>query len=155
MAVTKSWKEPLAGAMATLPAKRSPVRDADPAAVAVAEAGVDLVEHAGLQLAEVPLAGQEAGRPRALGQEHVGRGPVALLVQQQGQLGRVAVLDVDGDAGLLVELLQQGPDQVLGAPGVDGQGVAVAAAAGQPQGEQGDGDDGGLAGHPASVFRFA
>ena len=61
---------------------------------------------------------------------------VALRVDEQGEVGRVVVADVDADAGLLGELLEQRADQLLLAAGVDREPVAVARRARLPA-EQG------------------
>ena len=66
-----------------------------------------------------PCLIEEADRPGRLRQEHVGRRLVALLGDQQRQIGRVAVAHLDGDAGLLGEAIQDRLDQVLRPAGVD------------------------------------
>ena len=54
---------------------------------------------------------------------------VALLVDQQREVRRVAVADVDADAGVVGELLEQRLDQLLVAPRVDREAVVARAGA--------------------------
>ena len=95
------------------------------------------------QLGQAVVGVEEADRAGALRQEDVGGALVALLVDEQRQLGRVAVADVDVDAGLLGELLEQRADQLLRAAAVDrpagrrpmqqaGTRPATSTASGQP-----------------------
>ena len=63
-----------------------------------------------------PCLVEEADRAGRLRDEDVDVGLVALGVDRQREVGGVAVADVDLDAGLLAELVEQGPDQVLGRP---------------------------------------
>ena len=115
-----------------------PAAHAGPEPLRVLEVGVDKVEHRPRQRRQEVPVGEVGGGARALPPEDVGRGAVALLGEQQGELGRVAVADVDRDALLLGEPLQQGADQVLGAPGVDRERLAVRSAAAR---RQADGHD--------------
>ena len=73
-----------------------------------------------------PILGvEEADRARALGEEDVGGRPVAFLVDEQREVGGVAVADVDADAGLVGELLEEREDQLLLATRVDGEPVTA------------------------------
>ena len=94
-------------------------RHADPAAVGGAEVLVDEVEHLLVELGEDAQVVEVAERARALGDEHVGGGALALLLDEQGEVGGVEVPDVDLDAVGLGEGVQQGLDEVLRAAGVD------------------------------------
>ena len=76
----------------------------------VLEARVDQVERRARERREQAALGEVGRRAGALAPEDVGRRAVALLGQQQGELGRVAVADVDRDVLLLGELLEQGAD---------------------------------------------
>ena len=162
MAVTKSWNEPLVGASATWPAysgvgevehrvgqvgagrrgrccRRACARGptARPSCRRGAVALGHQVDHVVGQGREPAGGVEEAHRAGALGDEHVGRGAVALFVDEQCEVGRVAVADVDADPRLLGEVLEQRADEVLGAAAVDDEAVAVAAAAGTDRGSQG------------------
>ena len=79
----------------------------------------DEVEDVVGQRAEQALLIEVADRAGRLGQEHVGRRLVALLGDQQRQIGGVAVADLDVDAGLLGEAIEDRLDQVLRPARVD------------------------------------
>ena len=95
----------------------------------VREALVDLGQGLGGELGEQAFLGDRPERARVLGEEDVGRRVLALLGDRRGELGAVAVADVELDAGVLLELLEEILDEALLAARVDGD-VAVLAAAG-------------------------
>lgn len=61
---------------------------------------------------------QRTERARLLGQEHLGRSPLALLEELGGHLDAVGVSDLHGDARALLELLDEWADEVLRASGI-------------------------------------
>ena len=81
----------------------------------------DLVGEGAEQVVLVEVA-DGAGRLR---QEHVGRRVVALLGDQQGEVGRVAVAHLHVDAGLLGEAGEDRLDEVLRPTRVDDDGASV------------------------------
>ena len=87
------------------------------------------VEHLGADGAEQAPALEEADRAGRARQEHVGRGAVPLLGEQQGQIGGASPAGLDLGAGLAGEGLQGRADEVLGAAGVDNDAAAAAAGA--------------------------
>ena len=99
--------------------------------VGVAECARHAVEDLGGQLREQPLCLDGSERARVLGEEDVGGRVVALLGDRRGELGAVAVADLDVDAGLLLEPLEQRCDELLLAARVDRQ-LAVTAASAAP-----------------------
>ena len=103
-----------------------PAGRADPAAVVVAEALVDRLEHVVRQLRELLV--DRAERARVLREEDVGGRVVALLRDRRRELGAVAVADLDLDARLLLEPLEERLDELLLAAGIDDERVLVAAA---------------------------
>ena len=152
IAETKSWNEAFDGATPMRPVHSSPVRsrtlagssssgtisrvegehplapgEADPAAVAGMELLGDELEDVVGERAEQAVLVEVADRAGRLREEDVGRRLVALLLDQQGEVGRVAVAHLDVDAGLLGEAVEDRLDEVLGAPGVDDDGAAVVA----------------------------
>jgi hypothetical protein len=117
-------------------------RQADPAAVgggvALGHALDDLVGQGAQPAGRVEVA----DRAGALGDEDVSGRAVALLVDEERQVGRVAVADVDAHARLLREVLEEGSDQVLGPAAVDHQPLAVVRGApGRREGGQRDHDN--------------
>ena len=148
MAVTKSWNEPFAGAtprsspkarigevedrvgqvgrvdqLGVVDEDPDPAGEPDPVAVGRVVLGRDRVEQRVGERLQPPGLVEKGDRARTLGDEDVGRRVVALGVDQQGQFARVAVADVDAEVVVLGELLEQRPDEVGCAPGVDGQPV--------------------------------
>ena len=125
-------------------------RHADPrVVVAGTEALIGELDDVVGQRGEQACLGEDAGRADLLGQEHVGRGGVALLEQLGAHLGGVPVADLDLDAGVLDELIDQRLDELFVPAAVEHQrlgglvrrsggglrgGVAVGAARGS--GEQ-------------------
>ena len=95
----------------------------DPRAVGGSEPLVDLLEQPRAQRPESAFTGQVAEGTGALGDEDIGRRPVALGVYEQRQLGRVCVSSLDFDPGRLGEGLQQRLDQLLAATRVDGDRI--------------------------------
>ena len=95
----------------------------------VGEALVDLRQGLGGELGEQAFLGDRPERACVLGEEDVGGRVLALLGDGRGELGAVAVADVELDAGLLLELLEEILDETLLPPGIDGD-VAVLAATG-------------------------
>ncbi len=102
--------------------------DPDPPTVVVTGRRVDEVERRCRELGEVVV--EEAHRPGALRQEDVGLDAARcdLLGDQERQIGGVAVLDLDVDAGLVFEAVDDRLDQAIAATGVQGDAVAVVAA---------------------------
>jgi hypothetical protein len=64
-------------------------------------------------------------RARALRVEDVGRAVVTLCLDEQREVGRVAVAHVDLDPGLLAEPLENRTDELLRSSRVDGQTLAA------------------------------
>ena len=119
---------------------------ADPAALRVAVALGRLARRrAGGQRRELRLDRSE--RARVLREEDVGGRVVALLLDLRGQLGRVAVADLDLQArSRFSKSLTRSPIELLVAAGVDRQvGVLTAAAGGRDEHEQGEEDRGDTA----------
>ena len=95
----------------------------------IGEALVDLASVSAGELGEEALGCDRPERAGVLGEEDVGRCVLALLGDGRGQLGAVAVANVELDAGLFFELVEKVLDEALLAARIDGD-VAVLAAAG-------------------------
>ena len=144
IADTKSWNEAFDGAIADAPRPllagevedahrqlflgddlgiegEDPLapREADPTAVAGVKLLGDELEHGVVERAEQVTLVEVADGPGRLREEHVGGRLVALLFDQQGEVGRVAVAHVDVDARLLGEAVEDRCDELLGASGID------------------------------------
>ena len=151
IAVTKSWNDAFDGATPMRPFHSGSTRSStvsgssdssvivrvvdqhplasgepDPTAVAGVEAFGDEVEHVVRKRAEQTLLIEVPDRAGRLRQEHVGGRLVALLVDEQGQVGGVAVAHLDVDAGLLREPVEDRLDQVLRPARVDRHRVTTA-----------------------------
>ena len=114
--------------------------DADPLVVALGpEPLVDRPHQLVGQRGEESGLGEHTDRPDLLGIEHVGGGVLALLEQLGAHLGGVAVADVDLDAGVVGELLDEGRDEFLVAAGVERDGLARHVAGGAVRGVVGRG----------------
>ena len=146
MAVTKSWNEALVGATATRPVELGvgqvedrvgqvglgdqlgvvderphPAGEPDPAAVV--GAGPRPGTRSSTSSGSSPSRPCWSRKPTAPGlwERNTSAGELSpSSLDEQGEVGGVAVADVDVDAGLLGELLEQRADEVLGAAGVDG-----------------------------------
>ena len=101
--------------------------EADPAAVGVEALGHE-GEHVVGERAEATLLVEEADRPGRLREEHVGGRLLALLLDEQRQVGGVAVANVDVDARLLRESIEDRLDQVLRPARVDRDRATAAGA---------------------------
>ena len=96
-----------------------PARNAYPESVDVAEGSRDQGGNLVADGSEPALAGQEPDRARTLGDEDVGRATIAFLVDQKGEIGRLAVANLHVDPGMVDEGLEEGSDQVGGTARVD------------------------------------
>ena len=103
--------------------------EADPTAVA----GVELLGHeledCVIERAEQAAPVEVADGPGGLREEDVGGRLITLLLDQQGEVGRVAVAHLDVDPGLLGEAVEDRFDELLGASRVDDHRPAVVAGA--------------------------
>src|SRR5690606_37208983 len=97
----------------------SPSGGADPATLVVTKPVRHAVELLVRQLDEATLGRESAERASVLAEEDVGGRVVTLLEDLRGHLGGVAVADLHADAGGLLEVGDEGPDQLLVATRVD------------------------------------
>ena len=88
---------------------------------------------------EEALGRDRAERAGVLGEEDVRRRVLALLGDGRGQLGAVAVANVELDPGLLLELLEEVLDEILLPARVDGDVAVLAAAGGRREQDEQDG----------------
>ena len=92
-----------------------------------AEGGRDPVEGRGGELAEASGLGHRAQRAGVLGEEQVGGGGVTLGDELGGQLAAVAGAELDLDAGLLGELVEDPLDEGLVAAAVERERLGAGA----------------------------
>ena len=97
--------------------------EADPTAVGGVELLGNEVEDVVAEGAEQAALIEVGDGARRLREEDIGRRLVSLLLDQQGEVGRVAVAHLDVDAGLLGKAVEDRLDEFLGASGVDDDGA--------------------------------
>ena len=95
--------------------------------------------HRRRQRREEPRGIDSAERAGILSEEHLSGAGIALFEELGGQLSGIAVPRLDGDAGLLRELGEEGPDELLGPAGVNGEGAVCRVGAPAAGGQEGQG----------------